>query len=56
MILDSEEQRDVLLGLLNAASFRGANIDEVFALKSAIRAAQVDSTTAPTAPAAPAAR
>jgi hypothetical protein len=36
MILDSEEQRNVLLGLINTSTFSGQAIDQVFMLKQAV--------------------
>jgi hypothetical protein len=36
MVLDSEEQRKVLLGLINTSTFSGQAIDQVFMLKQAV--------------------
>lgn len=42
MKLDTERQRKILLDLIAAASLPGAAIDEVFALKQAIKSAELE--------------
>ncbi len=41
MILDFEEQRDMLLSMINNSSFSGAAIDKVYNLKKAITEAEI---------------
>lgn len=42
MKLDSKRQQELLLSLLDAAQFPGRAIDDVFALRQALMAAEVD--------------
>jgi len=42
MKVDNEEQRKMLVDLLNATTFQGTAIDEVATLKKAIVTAEVD--------------
>lgn len=39
MILDSEEQRNVLLGIINSSTFVGQAVEQVFMLKQSIMSA-----------------
>lgn len=41
MILDSEKQKSMLLELINAATYPGIAIDDVYALKKAIQEAEI---------------
>lgn len=41
MVLDTEEQRQILLQLVNSATFPGSVADKVFYLKNALDAATI---------------
>lgn len=41
MIIDTETQRTILLQLIQAATFPGAALDDIYGLKQAIKAAKL---------------
>ena len=43
MILDNENQRAILLNIINNTQFHGSVVDEVYSVKKAIVAAKVES-------------
>ena len=45
MTLDHEQQRGLLLQLINAAQIPGAHVETVAALKAAVHAAKVEEKT-----------
>jgi hypothetical protein len=44
MILDSQEQKDILIALVANMGFKGSDIDKIYSLKQSILTAEIKET------------